>query len=65
MNKKIFSKLDLSPNVMWEQNPMKKLTKRKNMAGYRHRGFWYCMDTERDTEYLNQLWRKGAPWKIW
>ena len=65
INKKIFSRLDLSPNVMWEQQPMKKLTKKRNMSGYRHKGFWYCMDTERDTEYLNQLWKKGAPWKIW
>ena len=24
---------------------------------YKHEGFWACMDTIRDMEYLNELWR--------
>lgn len=33
---------------------------------YRHAGFWACMDTLRDTEYLNKLWETGqAGWKVW
>ena len=39
--------------------------KPKNMAAYKHFGFWQCMDTLRDKYYLEEIWRKGnAPWKI-
>jgi len=33
---------------------------------YTHQGFWACMDTLRDVDYLNYLWDSGqARWKIW
>jgi glucose-1-phosphate cytidylyltransferase len=33
---------------------------------YKHAGFWACMDTIRDRDYLNKLWdEKRAEWKIW
>jgi glucose-1-phosphate cytidylyltransferase len=42
------------------------LANRKKLAGYKHKDFWYCMDTLRDKRYLNSLWlSKKAPWKIW
>ncbi len=65
LNKSIFNFEDLSKNVMWEQDPMINLTKRKQLSAYYHKGFWHCMDTERDYKYLNELYKKGAPWKIW
>jgi len=30
---------------------------------YKHDGFWYCMDTKRDLEVLEGMWKSGAPWK--
>ena len=31
-----------------------------------HDGFWQCMDTYRDYEYLKRIWERGnAPWKVW
>ena len=58
-----YIKNDLMP---WEKSPMEKLVFEKNMAAYKHFGFWQCMDTLRDKYYLEQLWRKGnAPWKVW
>ena len=31
---------------------------------YKHDGFWQCMDTKRDHDFLEDLWIKGnAPWK--
>jgi glucose-1-phosphate cytidylyltransferase len=57
-----YIKNDLIP---WERNPMEKLVIEKNMAAYKHFGFWQCMDTLRDKYYLEEIWRKGnAPWKI-
>jgi glucose-1-phosphate cytidylyltransferase len=36
------------------------------MMGFRHDGFWQCMDTAREHEMLNAIWRAGeAPWKVW
>ena len=32
---------------------------------YRHRGFWQSMDTLKDANDLEQLWQRGAPWKVW
>ena len=33
---------------------------------YKHPGFWACMDTLRDMDYLNRLWVEGkATWKVW
>jgi glucose-1-phosphate cytidylyltransferase len=52
--------------TVWEQEPMRKLAKAKEMHAYLHEGFWQCMDTLRDKTYLSQLLEAGmAPWKKW
>ena len=58
LDKKIFSFLDLKPNVMWEQEPMINLTKKNELAAHIHKGFWHPMDTERDQKYLKDVKRK-------
>ena len=65
IKKKIFRSINLSKNVMWEQYPMIELTKKKQLSAYYHKSFWHPMDTERDFKFLNKLFNKGAPWKIW
>jgi glucose-1-phosphate cytidylyltransferase len=36
------------------------------LSAYRHDGFWQCMDTLREKEYLESLWRQNqAPWRTW
>ena len=32
---------------------------------YRHTGFWQSMDTLKDANELEQLWQRGAPWRVW
>jgi glucose-1-phosphate cytidylyltransferase len=50
----------------FEFGPLQILAKRGDLMAYRHEGYWQCMDTIRDAEYLNRLWISGsAPWKIW
>lgn len=52
--------------MMLEREPMERLASEGNLACYKHRGFWQCMDTLRDKEKLEKLWGSGqAPWKIW
>ncbi|MCI0746956.1 MAG: glucose-1-phosphate cytidylyltransferase [Verrucomicrobia subdivision 3 bacterium] len=49
-----------------EKAPMERLTRERQLRAWRHKGFWQCMDTYREQELLNQLWRSGkAPWKLW
>jgi glucose-1-phosphate cytidylyltransferase len=46
-----------------ERDPLKKLAGDRELKIYRHRGFWACMDTQRDRDNLNGLWNSGqAPW---
>lgn len=49
-----------------EQGLLVKLAKKGQLAVYQHEGFWQCMDTYREMELLNEMWRSGnSPWKIW
>jgi|TARA_Y100000310_G_scaffold35024_1_gene33141 glucose-1-phosphate cytidylyltransferase len=45
----------------WEAYPMQKIAKIKELAAYRHNGFWKCMDTPRDKIYLEKF-KKKTPW---
>ena len=49
----------------WEKEPMQRLIKQKEAVGYKHTGFWYCLDNLRDKNDLNKLWETTKPWKIW
>jgi len=65
LNKKIFDYIG-KEDCFFEQEPLKKLTKDKQLSVYMHKGFWQCMDTMRDVKHLNDLWdAKKAPWKVW
>jgi glucose-1-phosphate cytidylyltransferase len=35
------------------------------MMLYEHTGFWRSMDTFKEAQQMEQLWQKGAPWKVW
>jgi glucose-1-phosphate cytidylyltransferase len=53
-------------STVWEQEPMKKLAHSDQLSAYRHDGFWQPMDTLKDKNYLEGLWKSGtAPWKVW
>ena len=46
-----------------ERKPLVQLAKNGQLNMYKHKGFWACMDTQRDRDHLNQLWSTGqAPW---
>ncbi len=55
-----------SSQTMWEEEPLKNLSKNGELSAYKHEGFWHPMDTLRDKNYLNKLWESNkAPWKVW
>ncbi|HTY70232.1 MAG TPA: glucose-1-phosphate cytidylyltransferase [Alphaproteobacteria bacterium] len=52
--------------TIWEREPLERLSREKNLAAFRHPGFFQPLDTLRDKTILENLWNTGtAPWKIW
>ena len=50
-------------NEMLEKEPMEKLSRKKQLMAFKHKGFWQCMDTARERSYLKKLIKsKKAPW---
>jgi len=52
--------------TIFEKEPLEHLVGENQLQAYKHFGFWQCMDTLRDKNKLEELWRSGnAPWKNW
>jgi glucose-1-phosphate cytidylyltransferase len=52
--------------TFWEAEPMEALANDGQLAAYKHRGFWQCMDHLRDKLILEDSWNAGhPPWKVW
>ena len=50
----------------WEAEPLARIATEGQLMAFEHTGFWQPMDTLRDRNYLEELWRSGrAPWKVW
>lgn len=45
-----------------EFGALQRLASDDELRAYRHRGFWQCMDTPRERDFLNAQWKQGAPW---
>jgi glucose-1-phosphate cytidylyltransferase len=52
-------KLIKKKNTYWEQEPISKLIKKKELASYIHKGFWESLDTQKDKKKLNEIWKKN------
>jgi len=52
--------------TIWEREPLERLASGDQLRGFFHHGFWQPMDTLRDKQHLETLWRSGqAPWRVW
>ena len=60
-----FKYLSEDESCMLEAEPLQNLAKDNEFMAYKHTGFWQCMDTIRDADYLNELWKTNPEWKIW
>ena len=46
-----------------ERDPLENIAKIGELSAFKHEGFWQCMDTKRDKDRLEELWKSGkAPW---
>jgi glucose-1-phosphate cytidylyltransferase len=51
-------------STILEQDPLTQLAKERQLAAFRHDGFWKSADTPKDFQELNTVWDSGnAPWK--
>ncbi len=41
-----------------EREPLERACQKKQLNAYKHKGFWQCMDTKRDKDYLEKVLRK-------
>jgi glucose-1-phosphate cytidylyltransferase len=64
--KRIWDYLWPEESLNFEKECLPALAKDGQLVNYKHDGFWQCMDTPREYELLNELWRQTkAPWKVW
>ena len=54
-----FIDLIKNDNTFLERDPLETVTKKKQLLAYRHDGFWQCVDTKRDKDYLEKILKKN------
>ncbi|MDR4508743.1 MAG: glucose-1-phosphate cytidylyltransferase [Candidatus Brocadiaceae bacterium] len=65
-NKKLFDYLSVDEHCDFEFGPLQRIASEGELKVFKFNGFWQCMDTLREREYLERLWESGAPpWKMW
>ena len=52
----IFNYIDGDDTIL-EKGPMSRLSAENQLAAYHHKGFWQCMDTQREKEHLEEIWQ--------
>ncbi|GFO70132.1 glucose-1-phosphate cytidylyltransferase [Geomonas limicola] len=52
--------------TVFEKQPLESLATSGELMAFKHHDFWQPMDTLRDKNNLEELWKNGkAPWKMW
>lgn len=55
----------IQPGEM-EHPALQRLADQGQLSLYKHDEHWYCIDTYKELEDLNKMWKEGdAPWKMW
>ena len=56
--------LDNDSTVL-ERDPLEKAAAKQEVSFFKHDGFWQCMDTKRDRDYLEELTERDTlPWLV-
>ncbi len=65
-NQDIFKFLNDDEKLSFEKDVLPNVAQKNQLSVFKHDGYWQCMDTLRDVEFLNEEWSTGAaPWKVW
>ena len=52
-----FLELIKNDNTYLEREPMELASRKKQLMAFKHNGFWQCIDTKRDKDYLDKILR--------
>ena len=56
----------IDDTTVFENVALEQLASEGQLMSYVHDGYWQCMDSIREREILDKIWKKGnAPWKSW
>ena len=55
----------INPGEELVRQPFQRLIERGALLAHKCTGFWQCMDTFKDKQYLEELNQGKAPWKVW
>jgi len=50
-----FLKFIKNDSTYLEREPLEKISQKKQLVAFKHKGFWQCMDTKRDKDKLDML----------
>lgn len=65
LSPEVLSRIE-NDNTSWEDGPLQQLAQENQLIAWKHSGFWHAMDTLRDKNYLENLWKNAqAPWCVW
>jgi glucose-1-phosphate cytidylyltransferase len=57
--------LSTDEGLVLEKHPLTQLARDGQLCVFRHSDFWACMDTQRDRDQLEEIWKRGnAPWAV-
>lgn len=56
-----FFEMIAGDGTLLEREPLEEAAAMGELMAYRHEGFWHCMDTKRDKDALEDLFRSGNP----
>jgi len=60
-----FSYINKNKKTILEAKPLEQAALKGELMAFKHEGFWQCMDTKRDRDLMEKLWKSDqAPWKI-
>lgn len=66
LNKGVFDYISDDEKCVWEDEPIKQLVLDRELAVYQHDGFWQPIDTVKDLELINEMWKNNKrPWVNW
>lgn len=65
LNKEIFKYIP-EEDCMFEEEPLRAIAKKSELAVFEHNGFWMAIDTFKDVENVNKMCKNNdMPWKTW
>ena len=62
----VFDFFKRDDQTILEKHTLPNIAESRRLAGFKHEGFWQCMDTIRHKQYLEELYSSNkAPWVSW